>query len=329
MNKFAAKLRENDGQLDYEDFIDHMHAYENALKSLSKNKEYDLLYKTLKSYIDQYKESINLGGFQSYRPGEYYIISYYAMLTWAKIMEKGIKGIVEPNKDESTAAYLECLKRFDLVPNAYKKELYPKVGLLLKHSYPDLMDRYSQALYYLGNHYYRKKNYKLAFKLYKTGADFDCRGRQIVFPYYLIARNQSMVADMYGKGIGVIKNTKKAKEYYQKAADNCGREEHPKNGDYYLNNHQYSKAFLAYTETNEHWPWRYNLHFMRPTNLEGKFKKIHKGLEKKQRKSILDKRVLAMMYKMGIGCERDLDKAKELMPEEPEWVTRWIMNCWY
>lgn len=327
--KLIAKLRKNGGQFDYEEFIDHMHAYENALKSLLKNKEYELLYKTLKQYIDYYKESIGAEGIQSYHPGEYYIISYYAMLTYAQMMKKGIKGVVEPNEAESTAAYLELLKRFDLIPNTYKKALYPKISLLLKYSYADIMDRYSQALYYLGNHYYNKKDYHTAFKLYKTGADLNCDGRQIVYPYYLIGRNQSIVADMYSKGLGVKKSIKKANEYYKKSASNCGREEHPKMGDYYLNNHRYSTAFLAYTEINEHWPWRYSLGFMRPKNLTGKFERIYKGLNNKKHKSALDKIVLAMMYKTGLGCERNIDKAKALMPEEPKWVTRWISNCWY
>ena len=327
--KLVAELRKNNGQFEYEDFFDRLYEYECAFKSLLKNKDYDLLYKALKNYVDCYKQSINRRGLCSYHPGDYYIISYPAMLTYAQIMEKGIKGVVEPDKEESTAAYLELLKRFDVIPNAYKKALYPKIGLLLKHAYPDIMDRYSRALYCLGNHYYRQKDYQTAFKLYKVGSDFDCDGRQIAYPYYLIGRNQSMVADMYQKGLGIEKNEKKAREYYRKSASNCGRKEHPKMGDYYLINHQYSKAFLAYTEVNEHWPWTYSLDFMRPNNLDSKFKRIYKGLEKKECKSKLDKIVLAMIYKTGIGHEKDLDKAKELMPKEPEWVRRWISNCYY
>ena len=325
----VAELRKNDGQFEYEHFFDHMHAYERAFKALLNNKEYGLLYKSLKCYIDHYKHSMERSGLYSYHPGDYYIISFYAMLTYAQMMEKGIKGVVEPNKVESTAAYLELLKRYDIIPSTYKKALYPKAGLLVKYAYPDIMDRYSQALYCLGNHYYGQKDYKMAFKLYKVGADFDCDGRQIVYPFYLIAKNQNKVANMYRAGLGVAKNDEMAMKYYQKCANNCGRKEHPKMGDYYLANGQYSKAFLAYTEYNEHWPWTYGTEFMEPSYLDRKFKKLYNGLNNKQQKTSLDKLVLAMMYKTGIGCTRDIDKAKELMPEEPRWVTNWLMNCCY
>ena len=53
------------------------------------------------------------------------------------------------------------------------------------------------------------------------------------------------------------------------------------------------------------------------------------GLNKKRNKTKKDRIVQAMMLKVGLGCDEDLERAKKLLPEEPEWVTKWIENCLY
>lgn len=323
--KLVAELRKNNGQFKLDHFIDNTHAYEHTFKSLLKRRDYALLYNTLKCYCDLYRDMTKYP-LISYRPGYDYITSYYSLYIYAQMMEKGIKGVVEPNKEESDYAYLQLLQRIEQVPNYMKKVLYSKSHLLLKHAYPDLMDRYSLSLYNVGKHYLKLKDYKKAFKFFKKGADFGDMGRQIVYPYYLIGRNQSFVADMYYKGQGTKKNIEQAIRYYRKSAENCGRKEHPRMGDIYLERGEYSKAFLAYTEITYNWPWRYSRYFMHPLRLKSKFKKILNGLNKINNRSEIDTICLAMMYEIGLGCDQDIEKSKELLPNKPEWVDRWANN---
>ena len=322
--RLITELKNNNGQFDIDHFIDNESAYIRAFKTLLKNKKYDLLCKALSCYHDQFRSYADRPAF-SYRPGMDFVISYYPMFLYAQIMEKGIKGVVEPNKKESTYAYLQLLRRIDKTPSYISSYLYKnKMHLLLRYAVPDLMDRYSIALYHAGMHFYKSKDYKMAFKLFKKGADFDCTGRQIVYPYYLISKNQSMTADMYMKGLGVEKNIEKATKYYKLSGENCGKKNHMKMGDIYILQGKYSDAFLAYTEINTRWPWIYSTYFMLPARLESKFKTIYNKLNKKQAKTNQDNIVLSMMLQMGVGCEKDEAKAKELLPEEPEWVTRWV-----
>lgn len=322
--KLVTKLRKNDGQFDYRDFMEDMYTYECAFRSLYKNKELSILYKALKCYVDSFRKITEQGGCYSYHPGMDYIISVYSFYLYAQVMEKGVKGVVDKNKEESTYAYLQLLRRFDRLPNNLKHALLEKDHLLLKYAYPDLMDNYSVALYDVGFYYLKKKNYARAFKFFKKGADFDCDGRQIVYPYYLIGKNQDKVGDMYKRGLGVRQNLFKAAKYYQKSAENCGRRYSPKIGDIHYEHGQYAKAFLCYTDVNIHWPWRYSLFFMMPNRLGIKFNKIFKSLNKNKNKTDLEIAVLSMMYQLGLGCEMDVEKGKELLPKEPRWVTHWV-----
>lgn len=326
--RLVTELRKNNGQFDYEHFIDNMGAYERAFKSLLNNREWALLYSALSCYVKHFYDFANSEGVFSYRPGDDYVISYYSFYLYAQIMEKGIRGVVKKDKQESDRSYSQLLRRFERVPNYLKKPLLEKVDVLLRCAYPDLMDNFSDTLYYVGNIFYKKKDYKTAFKLFKKGADFDCSGRQIVYPYYLIAKNQDRVADMYRYGLGVEKDIKKAIKYYKECASNCGRKHHPKCGDFHLERKRYSYAFVCYTCINRHWPWRYSTYFMRPKNMETKLKTIFNGLSKMKNRDDLDTEVLYIMYKLGLGCEQDVEKSEELLPNAPEWVEEWAEDCW-
>ncbi len=322
------ELRKNDGQFDIGHFIENEKAYIRVIKSLLKRKEYPLLCKILDCYYRGFR-SYGDTPLMSYRPGYDYIISYYPFFIYAQLCEKGIKGVLKRDKEKSGYSYLQLLKRIDSVPSYISSYLYKnnKIDLLLHCAYPDLMDRYSVALHTAGMHYYRLKDYKTAFKLFKKGADFKDSGRQIAYPYYLMSKNQSMVADMYLKGQGVEKDEDKAIEYYKKSAENVGKKEHRRMGDIYLKHKEYASAFLAYTEVNEHWPWQYSTFFMHPNGLPGKYKRIYKHLNEKQNRDEIETAVLVIMLRTGLGCEENQERAKELLPEQPEWIDRWVHRC--
>ena len=325
--KLITELRQNNGQFDIDHFIEHMSAYEHTIKSLLNKGDYALVYKILKCYVDQY---VKYAGHpvMSYRPGMDFIVSYYAFYTYAQIMEKGIKGIVEPDKKEATRAYLEVLKRIEQVPTNIRNELYEnKIHLLLRHAYPDLMDRYSIALYHAGMHFYRLKNYKLAFKLFKKGADFDNSGRQITYPYYLQAKNQDKVADMYRSGLGIEKSISKAIKYYRLCADNLGKKEYQKMGDIYLKQGRYADAFFAYTEINEHWPWQYTLMFTRPRGLKKKLEKIYTVLNGLKERTVRETFALSIMLRSELGCEGQIERGEAMVTNPPKWIERWIDYC--
>lgn len=320
------ELKNNNGHFDYEDFLDDMHTYECAVKSLIKNKNYLLAYQTLKNYFDRFKE-IESEPFFSYHPGMDYICSFYMLFSYAKMMEKGVDGVVKKNRSESDDAYLLLLKRFGQLPKSYKHVVIKKVKVLYKSAYPDLNDCYSDALQEAGLYLYSRRNYKMAFKLFKKGADFDCGGRQISYPYYLIGLNQNMVADMYRLGKGVKRNDTLARHYYRECAQNCGRRRHPKIGDYLLRQKKYSEAFLCYTENNPR--YRYDTGFMMTDHIYDKLEIIFDGLNNRpvEKLSRLDKIVLAMMYCLGLGTEKNIDKYKELMPNDTDWVEDWMAGC--
>ena len=328
MNNLEKELRKNDGQFDIDDYIDNEKSYVRVIKSLLKKKDYPLLCKILDCYYEGYRSYADQPSI-SYRPGYDYIISYYPVLLYAQLLEKGIKGVLKRDKEKSGYLYLQLLKRIEKVPTYVSNYLYNnnKIDMLLHCAYPDLMDRYSIALYYAGMHYYRLRDYEMAFKLFKKGADFKDSGRQIVYPYYLMSKNQSMVGDMYLKGQGAEKDEDMAIEYYKKSAENVGKKEHRKMGDIYLKHKEYASAFLAYTEVNENWPWQYSTFFMHPNGLLGKYKKIYKHLNEKQNRDEIETAVLVIMLRTGLGCEENQDMAKELLPEQPEWIDRWIYRC--
>jgi len=321
--KLITSLRKNNGQFEMDEFVNDMHAYERAFKYLLKNKDFDLAYKCLNHYFNEFKK-YESEGILSYRPGLDYICSYYSLLQYALLMEKGIKGVVDKNKKESNYAYLLLLKRFDQLPSSIKKQVIKKNHLLLKNAYCDINDRYSQALYYAGDYLFEKKRYSLAFKFFHKGANFDCDGRQITFPYFLIGRNQDRVGDMYRDGLGVKKNITKAKFYYTKCAANCGNKYHPKNGDFLLEKGESAKAFLNYTEVNL--DFRYDVSFMYPIEtMNDKFEIIFKDLNNKPeaKRSKLDKCVLAMMHRLGLSTEADIDRYSEFLPTDADWVEEW------
>lgn len=321
--KLVDELKKNDGQFDYDDFVDDVYAYEHAIKSLIKNKNYVLAYKVLSCYIEQFKE-ITQCPVVSYRPGYDFLCSHEMFYAYAVMNEKGVKGVVEKNKKEAEYAYLQMLRRYPYVPNHLKPKIVGKCNILLKYAYPDLMDNYSDALYEVGDYFYKKRDYKKAFRFFKKGADFDCDGRQICYPFFLVARNQNKVADMYRYGKGVKKNLKLAKKYYKECAENCGRKRHPKMGDFLLENKEYAKAFLCYTEANPRHPYNHLMWFMIPKDIKKKFKVIFDGIDSKPEKTKLDLTVLAMMYFAGLGCEKNIQKYEEILPESEKWANGWI-----
>ena len=327
--KLITELRKNKGEFEYEDFAEDVYAYECALKSILKRKDYELAYNMLKCYIEQYKQIIR-HGICSYRPGMDYICSCYFFLKYAEMMENGIKGVAEKNTDESIASYLEVLKRYPRLSDSIKRAVFHKRNLLVKYAYPDLNDLYSDALTAVGEELYAKKKYKEAFRFFKKGADFEISDRQICYPYYLIAINQDRVADMYRDGIGVKKNAQLARKYYHKCAENCGRERSPKVGDFYLEKGDFAKAFIYYTETNNHFP-NYYLGFLIPDDLDEKFNAIFLGIKEKpdSDKTKLDLTVLAMMYYGGFGCEQSEEKFNELLPNGAEWAKMRVEEFYY
>ena len=186
------------------------------------------------------------------------------------------------------------------------------------------MDCYSDALYEVGDYFFRKRDYKKAFRFFKKGADFNCDGRQICYPYFLIGRNQDKVGDMYRYGLGVKKNVKKAIKYYEMCAENCGRRHHAKLGDILLKQKDYAGAFLYYTEANPNHPYCYGMWFMTPKNIKRKFKTIFNGINNKPEKTKEEMCVLAMMYFAGLGVEKNVLKYEELLPEGEHWTNEWI-----
>ena len=318
------ELKKNDGEFDYYDeFAEEPYEYESAIKSLIKNKNYALAYKVLACYIREFKE-ISKYPTTHYQPGMDYLCSYYMFYAYAKMMEKGIKGVVDSNKEEAEYAYLQLLKRFPHLSHYLKTKVVDKSNILLKHAYPDLMDNYSDALYEVGNYFFEKKDYKKAFRFFKKGADFNCDGRQIYYPYFLIGRNQDKVGDMYRYGLGVKKNYKNAIKYYKLCAENCGRRYHAKLGDILLKQKNYSGAFLYYTDANPNHPYNYAMWFMTPKNIKRKFKTIFNGINNKPEKSKKEMCVLAMIYFAGLGVEKNILKYKELLPEGECWTNEWI-----
>lgn len=320
----VAELRKNDGQFEFDHFFNNSEEYEKAFKYLYKHKEYTLLNRCLDDYICMFRDFVD-NGIESYRPGMDYIISFVSMYLYVKLCDE-LKSKGEEISSEALYLYacLTLLKRIDYVPTYMRKTLINKEYMLLEYAYPDLLDRYSRALTYVGDYHYKRKEYAKAFKFYKKGADFDCLGRQIIYPYYLVGINQDRVADMYRYGLGVKKNLKLANKYYGLCASNCGRKHHPKQGDLALAKGNYYKAFDYYTEINRKWPWKYTLYFMRPKYFGRKFKTIYNKINNKRNKTDGDLLLLGIMYCTGLGCTKDMVKYKELLPTEPKWVTDWI-----
>ena len=317
------ELKENNGQFDYMDLVKRTEEYENATKSLINNKNYELAYKILDCYIKQFKELSKYPA-SRYTPGTVFVCSLDMLYDYATMMKKGINGVVDKNKEEADYAYLQLLKRFDWLPKELRDKVADKSHLLLKYAYPDLMDRYSNALYAAGNYFYKKKDFRRAFRLFKKGADFDCSGRQICYPYFLVGRNQDKVADMYQNGLGVDVNLAKAFKYYNSSAENCGRKRHPKLGDTLLQLKDYAGAFLYYTEANPNHPYCASMGFLYPTNMEKKFKMIFDGINNKPEKTKEEMCVLAMMYFAGLGVEKNVLKYEELLPKGEHWTNEWI-----
>lgn len=322
----VAELRKNDGQFEFDHFFNNSEEYEKAFKYLYKHKEYTLLNRCLDDYICMFRDFVD-NGIASYRPGMDYIISFVSMYLYVKLCDE-LKSKGEEISSEALYLYacLTLLKRIDYVPTYMRRTLINKEDMLLEYAYPDLLDRYSRALTYLGDYHFERKEYTKAFKFYKKGADFDCQGRQIVYPYYLIGINQSKVADMYRYGLGVSNNITLAKKYYSLSAQNCGKKYHHKAGDFYLDKGDYFNAFKCYTCVNRHWPWQYCLDFMRPKYFRQKFERIYNEINRKTKRTKNENLVLAIMCATGLGCERDMTKYKELLPTEPKWVSDWITD---
>ena len=318
------QLRQNDGQYSLEDVIQYMGDYERAAASLRESKEHSLYFKVISRYWELYKEMVSTPIF-SYRPGVDYIVSFNLLIEYAKTMEKGIPGIVEPNRDEMNGAYLAVLKRiYEGLTKKQVEQVISRANLLLECAYCDLNDNYSQALFYIGNYYGRKKEYKKAFRFYKKGAEFDADGRQISFPFFLIGRNQAKVGECYEYGRGVKKNLSKAKKYYALAADNCAYDVCPLLGRVYFKEGKWAKSFLALVGRPQRFP-RYDVSFMVPRDRDELFKKIYDKLDKKKRTDE-EQFVFAVMKAVGVVYEFDesyiwendvpekyLDKAKKFI----------------
>ena len=309
----VSKLIKNDGKFELDDFYKHMFLYEKTFKSLLKSNR-ELAYKSLKHYYDEFKE-IEREPFQSYRPGMDYVVSFYSIYQYA---------LLEKNKGDKDYAYLLLLKRFFCLSPSMKKNVIDKKHILLKCAYPDLNDLYSRALYAVGNYLYKRKRYNEAFRFFKKGADFTDNGRQISFPFYLMARNQDKVGDMYRYGLGVKKNISLMKKYYSLAAENCGVEYHPKLGDFEYTKKQYTKAFFYYTSTYGVYT-RYDISFLEAKNLDTKYKKIFEVLSNIpiETRHPFANVALSIMYYYGLGSDVDEEKSQALMPEDKKvWASR-------
>ena len=314
------KLKENNGEFTLEDFIDHTSQYEKAIKTILNNKEYEFAYKVLCNYVTKLKQVI-CKIISSYRPGIDYRISFYALHQYTLMVDKGIKDVVTPNKEEAKWGYLELLKRVDHLPKDIRLDVLKHSYLLLKYAYEDANDKYSAALNYVGEYYYHKKEYKTAFKYFKKGADFEIDGRQIIYPYYLVGKNQDRVGDMYKNGKGVKKNITLAKRYYHKCANNCFRDYHPKCGDFYLKDKNYIKAFLCYIDRNP--DYRYNTEFMEKDLTNKKYEKLYQGLSEISNDNSFARAMLCIMHLFGLGCEQDSEIYSYYLPaEHKEWAEK-------
>lgn len=308
------EIKNNNGHIDLKNYVDHLDEYEKLVRKLIKNKDYVNAYLIINACVECFKD-YSSHPIVNYRPGYDYICPYYILLKYAKMNEKGVKGVVKKNTKESTYAYVELLKRYEQLPNSIQKKVIGKSSLLLKYAYPDLNDLFSQALTAVGDYYFKRGEYEKAFLYFKKGADFDADGRQITFPFYLIGINQDRVADMYRDGKGVKQNLPIAIKYYKKCASNCGREHHPKLGDIYLERGNYVEAFWCYTERNSY--FRYDTSFMYPNTCIGQLKIIFDKLSHKKLNPT-ERYILGTMYYGGIGCEKDLEKAQELLTEDEQ-----------
>ena len=306
------ELRKNNGEFTFEEFLDNKCDFEESVKELRMNKEYELLYRVLSCYMKHYKEMIS-EPIMFYRPYADYNYNAVMLIEYAKLMEKGVKGIIEPNKEESDFAYLEILMRiFNYREDAeIFRPAIKHVNLLYKNAYPDLLDQYSHAIDTIGGYFYHKGEYKKAFRYYKKGADFNCDGRQIFWPYYLIARNQTHVGHMYFKGLGVEKDNKKARKYYRKAAKNAGLDHIPLEGDIYYEEEKYGEALLCYLSYKPH-P-RYDFGVFDTIHLEDKYDVIYEALSFKKPLTVKERTALALMYHFGLGCPQNENMYKQLI----------------
>lgn len=322
---YVNKLKELDGQFDFDDYVDHEEEYQKAFISLINNKDYALAYKTFKHYMDCFKE-IDGEIFCHYRPGMDYRCCFFALFHYALMNEKGVKGIVEKNKEEAYHAYLLLLKRFDQLKPSMKAAVIKKSHILLKCAYPDANDRYSEALNAAGQYLYERGEYKKAFRLFKKGADFNCDGRQIIYPYYLIAINQDSVGNMYRDGLGVKQNMHNAIKYYCKCSENCGRRYNPKLAFIYLAYEDYFAAFLCLTETNPRFRYDCYFFFLDPDEEDMLYEKIFDGLLNKKDKNNNELAALAFLYKYGLGCQKNEEKYQELLPNDVKWFKEWCQD---
>ena len=96
---------------------------------------------------------------------------------------------------------------------------------------------------------------------------------------------------------------------------------------YYVN---YAEAFMRYTETNIHFP-NYDLTFLLPDHLLDKFKIIFDGINAKPENKRTKRELIALarMYKGGVGCEKDEDKAVITLPIDADWAFTRIKNFIY
>ena len=309
----VSSLRKNNGVFDLHDFYDNESYYERVIKSLLK-KDKPLAYKCLKYYFEEFKK-IESEPILSYRPGMDYRCSFYCIYQYS---------LIEKNKKDRDRAYLILLKRFNHLPSYIQKRVIKKKHILLKHAYPDMNDLYSSSLNDVGNYLYKRKRYREAFRFYKKGADFSDTGRQIEYPFYLMALNQDKVGDMYRDGLGAKKIISLAKKYYRLAAENCGLEYHPKMGDFEYEKGNYTKAFLYYTNGFDNYS-RYDQSFLDPKDLMDKFKVIFEKLNSipEEKRHPFANLVLSVMYYYGYGCEEDIEKSKQLLPDsEKNWAIR-------
>lgn len=310
---------------DLEIFYDDIDSYEEGIRLLVEEKDYAYAFKGIKAVVEPFLEYANKP-FTSYQLGMDYKYSYYCLLKYAEFYEKGIEGIVEKDQEKADLAYIQLLKRVDDLADEQIEYLLPHMQLLYKCAYPDINDRYLQALRRIAYFYkYEKGDYKKAFKFHKKAADFKIEGRQIVAPYYLQATHQCAVANMYREGKGVKQDFEKATHYYKLCSDNTGRKCHPMLTEHYVDKGEFDTAFLCLTENNPRFP--YDQQFMYPANQFKLADRIFEGLLAKENRDDFEETILGLAYILGVGTKKDEEKGWSLVkPKYKKFAKAWAKD---
>ena len=201
-----------------------------------------------------------------YEHWEYYSSSFHSSYFYFSIFNQFLLYLCGKNYDSmedpknSEVAYF-----FSLLPLSYyydydydiPEQFENKFKLLLKYGSADWLCVIPSLSHFIGEYYLSKEKYGNAYEYFKFGAELDYDGRQTDYPFHCVGKNQYKLGEMYYKGLGRNKNTKKALDWFSTAADNFAREALPVMGDIYYEGDGVEKnhemALFCYGQHNEYY----------------------------------------------------------------------------